>query len=542
MARRRIGMDLPWWREAILYQICPRSFFDHDGDGVGDLKGIADRLDHVASLGVAGIWLTPFFVSPMHDFGYDVANYRDVDPMFGSLADFDALVARAHGLGLKVLVDMVWGHSSDRHPWFVESRASRQGPRADWYVWVDPRPDGMPPNNWLSVFGGSAWSWEPRRRQYYLHPFLASQPKLNLRHPAVLESLLETGAFWLERGCDGMRLDAVDYFLHDPLLRDNPPADVAVTPIKPYQMQRHVHDMGMKDAAAIMAEIRALTDRYPGRVALAEVGSERTDEASLERAAFYVGRGTDGIHAAYSLAQMKSTGDVHAFRTAIQEVERYFPAGGMVWAFSNHDVARVVSRWGDGSAAAAKLFMALLLSLRGTALIYQGEELGLPEAELPYASLRDPYGLAYWPDFKGRDGARTPMPWQAAAPNAGFSTADETWLPVPEAHHALAVDRQERDPDSVLSAWRHFIAWRKQHPALGHGTITLRDAAPPALVFERSGGGERLLCCFNLSKEPIELPLPDAIPVVVHGLHATAVDGRVRLPGYGALFAHPTGP
>src|SRR4051812_15880965 len=267
------GIDPDWWRGAVIYQIYPWSFADSDGDGIGDLRGITARLDHVARLGVDAIWIAPFFTSPMQDFGYDVSDYCAVDPRFGTLADFDALIARAHALGLKVLIDQVWSHSSNQHPWFRASRASRDNPHADWYVWADPRPDGSPPNNWLSVFGGGAWTWEPRRRQYYLHHFLPGQPQLDLRNPAALQALLDAGAFWLDRGVDGFRLDAIDFALHDPLLRDNPPrerAPGAPLPLKPFGFQEHVHDMMHADTPALMERIRGLMDRYPGRTTVAE--------------------------------------------------------------------------------------------------------------------------------------------------------------------------------------------------------------------------------------------------------------------------------
>jgi alpha-glucosidase len=529
-------MGSVWWRNAVLYQIYPRSFYDSNGDGVGDLAGIVEKLDYVAALGVDGIWLSPFFVSPMADFGYDVADYCDVDPSYGSLADFDALMSRAHALGLRVVIDMVWGHTSERHPWFTESRASRGGPRADWYVWAEPRADGTPPNNWLSVFGGAAWTWEPRRRQYYLHPFLAAQPKLNLDNPAVMAALLEVAAFWLERGVDGFRLDAVDFFLHDPQQRDNPARAVTEVPVKPYHMQQHLHDLGGAAILRVLEQIRAFTDRYPGVMTIAEVGSETTDMASLERVGRYCSDDR-GVHAAYSLSQMKSKGDAAAMRAAIAEVERTLPAGGMMWAFSNHDVSRVVSRWGDGSPAAAKLLMALLLSLRGGAFVYQGEELGLPEAEVPHRRMRDPYGINYWPNFKGRDGCRTPMPWRHGARHAGFSRADMTWLPIPAAHETLAVDLQDSTPSSVLNIWRSFLAFRKSTVALRDGTLVLHETSGPLVAFERRAGGECLYCAFNLDSTPVDLVAPAGEPVPVAGFPSSVEGGVVRLPEYGAYFA-----
>src|SRR5258708_15101108 len=306
-------------------------------------------------------------------------------------------------------------------------------------------------------------------------------------------------------------------------------------------MQQHLHDLGGDAIVPLLAQIRAAMDHYPAVMAIAEVGSETTDVASLERVGRY-SEGDRGFHAAYSLAQMKSKGDAAAIRAAIAAAERSLPTGSMIWAFSNQDVVRVATRWGDGSAAGAKLFMALLLSLRGGVFIYQGEELGLPEAEIPYDSMRDPYGLNYWPDFKGRDGCRTPMPWRFAAKNAGFSTADETWLPVPRAHRSLAVDTQEGDPGSVLNTWRRFLAWRRGHPALHHGTMRLHETTGPLVAFERNGGNERLFCAFNLGAAPVELgpPAGEALPVSDF-TSGTSNDG-VLLPGYGAYFARlPSG-
>jgi alpha-glucosidase len=524
-----------WWRNAVIYQIYPRSFSDRNGDGIGDLPGITEKLDHVASLGVDGVWISPFYTSPMADFGYDIADYRDVDPCFGSLADFDALIARAHALDLKVMIDMVWAHTSEWHAWFRESRLSRLGPYADWYVWADAAPDGTPPNNWLSVFGGGAWSWEPRRRQYYLHHFLPSQPKLKLSNPAVMAALLDVAAFWLDRGVDGFRFDAVDFLAHDERLRSNPARAIEIAPVKPYHMQQHHHDLGGDAILPFLEQIRAVMDRYPAVLAIAEVGSETTDVGSLARIGRY-SEGDRGFHAGYSLAQMKSKGDAAAIRSAIADAERSLPRGGMIWAFSNHDVVRVATRWGDGSTAAAKLLMALLLSLRGGIFIYQGEELGLPEAEIPHERMRDPYGLTYWPDFKGRDGCRTPMPWCQAEKNGAFSPADTTWLPVPQAHTTLAVDVQNRDPDSVLNACRRLLAWRKRHPALRHGTLQLHETDGPLVAFERSSGNERLYCAFNLSAAPIELGPPIGEALSVCDFSITLSEGTLRLPGYGAYF------
>jgi alpha-glucosidase len=527
-----------WWRGAVIYQIYPRSFCDADGDGVGDLRGIAARLPHIAALGADAVWIAPFFPSPMQDFGYDVSDYRGVDPRFGTLADVDAVVAEAHRLGLKVIIDQVWSHSSDRHPWFLESASDRTGPKADWYVWADAKPDGTPPNNWLSVFGGPAWRWDPRRRQYYLHHFLPSQPKLNLRNPRVLDALIEAGDFWLRRGVDGFRLDAVDFMIHDAGLRDNPPRPPAdgIMPVKPFGMQRHAWDMAQPETLDVMRCIRGLLDRHPGTTTIAEVSSEYD---ALRRAATYT-RGDGGLlHMAYTLRLMKTEFTAEQLTAAIAQVEERFDDGWMCWAFSNHDVVRVASRWGDGSPAFAKLGLALLLSLRGSVCLYQGEELGLTEADLPFEALQDPYGLNFWPQFKGRDGCRTPIPWRQGAPHAGFTTATP-WLPVPAEHHAMAVDVQEADPGSVLSFARAFMAWRRAQPALLRGELRLLPAGHDLVAFERRAQGQRLYCVFNTARQPRAVTLaPGWSPVAAPG-SAPERDGEAfTIAGRGWLFAAP---
>jgi alpha-glucosidase len=533
-----------WWRGAVLYHVYPRSFFDSNGDGIGDLPGITQKLDYIASLGADAVWLSPFFISPMRDFGYDVADYRAVDPIFGALDDFDRLVARAHGLGLKILIDQVWCHSSDQHPWFRASRQSRDNRHADWYVWADPRPDGTPPNNWLSVFGGSAWSWEPRRRQYYLHHFLASQPQLNLRHPDVADALMATGRFWLERGVDGFRLDAIDFLMHDVGLRDNParPPAGGVMPVKPFGLQDHLYDMLQPETLGFLERIRQLTDEFPGAVTLGEVSSQ---EGAFERVALYT-EGRRRLHMAYTLRPLRGSFDRAALSQAINEIAGLQERGQLCWSFSNHDVERAVSRWNPARGAAepdpafARQLMALLLTLPGSISVYQGEELGLTEAELGVADLRDPFGITYWPEFRGRDGSRTPLPWQAGARNAGFSTG-KPWLPVAIEHHEAAIDVQERDPRSLLNAWRRFIAWRRQHPALVCGRVVPLDLPEPLFGFVRETVNERVLAVFNLSDAPARLFLAagapeEIVPLSGHGLPLTLEPGVAVLPAHGCFF------
>jgi len=528
-----------WWEGAVVYQIYPRSFRDSNADGIGDLRGITEKLSYVASLGVDAIWISPFFASPMLDFGYDVSGYYTIDPIFGTLEDFDRLLVRAHELGLKVIIDMVWSHTSDQHLWFAESRYDRRNPKADWYVWAGPKSDGTPPNNWLSVFGGVAWTWEPRRRQYYLHHFLSAQPKLNLRNAAVVAALLEIGAFWLDRGVDGFRLDAVDFMAHDAALRDNPPdASVNGTPVRPFAMQAHHFDLGDPAIFDVLASIRALLKRYPGSVSIAEVGSVGAMDDAFERAAAYVGSMGRRLHSAYTLHVAKGPGDASAIREAVTRAERYFDRGSIVWSFSNHDVERVVSRWGDGSAASAKLYLALLATMRGCLVLYQGEELGLPEAELDFSDLKDPYGRTYWPVFKGRDGCRTPIPWEHNARNAGFSDAQRAWLPIPPAHFMLAVDRQDPVSDSVLATWRTLVRIRRENAALRRGSLGLLNCAAPLIAFERRCGSDRLLCLFNLGKTDELFPMAErALPLAAERCSVRSEAGDTLLAPNGYLIA-----
>jgi alpha-glucosidase len=528
-----------WWRGAVLYQIYPASFADRNGDGWGDLAGIADRLDYVAGLGVDGIWLSPFFVSPMRDFGYDVADYEDVDPRFGSLADFDRLLAAAHRLGLKVIIDQVYSHTSDAHPWFAESRQSRDNPKADWYVWADPKPDGTPPNNWLAVFGGGAWEWEPRRRQYYFHNFLAAQPDLNFHNPAVQEAVLAVADFWLGRGVDGFRLDVANLYCHDPLLRDNPPSG-DVFAAKPCRMQRPLYTRSRPETLTFVARLRARLDAWstPGRERMAVAEIAAADQVG-EMVAYT--DGADRYHTAYSFVFLRGPLSAGRIRAAVTDMQARGPGAWPSWAFSNHDVERVASRWGgpEAPAAAARLLLALLASLRGTIFLYQGEELGLPEAEVPFERLRDPEGLAFWPALKGRDGCRTPMPWRAAAPAAGFSTG-EPWLPVDPRHRAQAVDRQDADPASVLAFARRFLAWRRTQPALVGGDIRFLDTPEPVLAFVRGEAAAARLCIFNLGPAPVALPVPAgwrALPEA--GLAGSLQAGRATLAGWQGVIAAP---
>ena len=499
-----------WLRGAALYQIYPLSFLDRNGDGWGDLDGVLEGIGHVASLGVQGVWISPFYPSPQKDFGYDITDHRAVDPRMGRLETVDRIIEAAHGHGLKVILDLVCGHTSDAHPWFAASRRSRSGEFADRYVWADPRPDGTPPNNWLSVFGGPAWTWEPRRRQYYLHHFLSSQPALNLHDEAALQTLEDTAAFWLERGVDGFRIDAVDFFAHDPQLRSNPAAawTAAEPPAKLFALQQHLYDMMHPAIHTVLGRLRTVVDRFPDRVLLGELSSQ---PGAGRRIASYCG--AQGLHAAYTLSLAKQPFTAGNFAAALTGTPR---PEVICWSFSNHDVERAASRWLPTGADPERfnaLLAALFAALPGTVCLYQGEELALPNAVLAQEDLRDPFGIAYWPDFQGRDGSRTPMPWRAGAANAGFSSAAETWLPLAPPHHAMAVDQQERRPGSPLHVWRDAMRLRNRHPALRLGGVDAVEDGGSVLAFERAAEGEELLAVFNLADRPAEYALKRKPPM-----------------------------
>jgi alpha-glucosidase len=463
-----------WWHGASIYQIYPRSFADSNGDGIGDLAGITKNLEHVASLGV--------------------------DPIFGTLADFKALVERAHELNLRVIIDQVLSHTSDRHPWFQESRASRDNARADWYVWADPRPDGSPPSNWQSVFGGSAWTWDARRGQYYLHNFLVEQPDLNVHNPAVQDALLACAGIWLDAGVDGFRLDAINYAMHDPLLRDNPALPPDGKPrTRSVDFQRSLYNKSHADVPRFVERIRALVDRYGGRFTVAEVGGESA-EADMR---VYLD-GEARFHTAYGFKFLYAdalTADL--VRDSLSAWPTTGRAGWPSWAFSNHDAPRAVSRWFAAAdrAAGARLSMLLLVSLRGNIFLYQGEELGLPQAQIGFADLKDPEAIANWPQTLGRDGARTPMPWHHSRPHAGFTTGTP-WLVLGAEHAQLAVDVQQRDPESQLNITRRLLALRNRCAALRTGSLRWLDTPSGVLAFERATPDQRLLCVFNLEAAP----------------------------------------
>lgn len=541
------GGNADWWRGAVIYQVYPRSFQDTDGDGLGDLKGITRRLSHIASLGVDAIWLSPFFKSPMADMGYDVSDYCDVDPIFGTLDDFDAMMAEAHRLGIKVIIDQVISHTSDRHPWFVESRSSRTNDKADWYVWADPKPDGTAPNNWLSIFGGPGWEWDGVRRQYYQHNFLTSQPDLNFHSKAVQNALLRTVKFWLDRGVDGFRLDTVNYYFCDKLLRDNPPhvpdpdqTGLDAPDSNPYGMQDHLYDKTQPENLEFLKRFRALLDEYGGRTTVGEVGD---GARSLKTVAAYTSGG-DKLHMCYTFDLLRPDFTADHIRGCVETFQRLVKDGWVCWAFSNHDVNRHVSRFAlteEERPVIAKLAISVLAALRGSICLYQGEELGLPEAELAFEDLRDPYGIRFWPAFKGRDGCRTPMPWEAGKAHAGFTSAEKSWLPVPYEQAALSVDTQENDDSSVLHHYRRTLEFRKTYPVLIDGSMEFVGSNQDLLAFVREKGDEKLLFVFNLTREPAEFRLPAGMvlgaPLSMPGFKAVASVKTVQLDALDAFCA-----
>jgi alpha-glucosidase len=497
-AETAVASSHPWWRGAAIYQIYPRSFADSNGDGVGDLPGATAKLEYVRDLGVDAIWLSPFFTSPMRDFGYDVADYCGVDPVFGTIKDFDELVVKTHVLGLKVIIDQVYSHTSDQHAWFKESRSSRNNPRSDWYVWADAKPDGSPPSNWQSVFGGPAWTWDGRRGQYYLHNFLAEQPDLNLHNPAVQDAILGVARFWLDRGVDGFRIDAINFAMHDPQLRDNPPAPNGTKRTRSFDFQQHLYNQSHPDIVKFLERIRGVTDSYGDRFTLAEVGG---DHALSEMRAFT--EGNRRLNSAYGFDFLYAEALTPEL---VGHVAKDWPegAGWPTWAFENHDAPRAVSRWAGEKDhdRLARVKMLLLATLRGSIILYQGEELGLPQVDVPFDRLQDPEAIANWPHTLSRDGARTPMPWTSDAPQLGFSTA-EPWLPVGENHGQFAVDRQSSVNSSLLQFTRDCLRLRNAHPALRRGSMTVQRADNQLLSFERVGLGSRIRCTFNLSDRAV---------------------------------------
>ncbi|MEE2755357.1 MAG: alpha-amylase family glycosyl hydrolase [Myxococcota bacterium] len=520
-----------WWRKAVLYQVYPRSFQDSNGDGIGDLKGIEQRLGYLSDLGVDAIWISPFFKSPMRDFGYDVEDHRAVDPIFGDLNDFKRLLDAAHRRGIRVMIDLVLSHASETHEWFRDARLSTDSRYSDCFVWADARPDGGPPNNWLSIFGGPAWTWEPRRRQYYLHNFLSSQPDLNFHNPVVQQEALDVARWWLELGVDGFRLDTVNFYFHNVALKDNPPSGRGRTQVvsesNPYGFQEHLYDKNQPEVLNFLDRLGNLLAEYPGSMALGEVGAERAWADQLMEAYSAPGR----LQLCYTFDLLSDGFSPDHFRRVIG-----IQSGTPLWrclSFSNHDVVRAATRFSRDESEAplvSKLAMALLLSLPGTPCLYQGDELGLTEADVPFDKLVDPYGITFWPTFKGRDGCRTPMPWNTG-PNAGFTTRDGVpWLPISEDHPALSVSEQETAESSVLTLVKDLIRIRKTELGFAAGEVRFYEMEDGILMFDRVSGEDVVTCVFNLSRTRHTVQLdPGPIWSIVLGQQGASIGSNERL-------------
>jgi alpha-glucosidase len=490
-----------WWQDGVIYQIYPRSFKDSNDDGIGDLQGILSQLDYLVWLGVDAIWLSPFYPSPMADFGYDITDHCNVDPIFGTLEVLDALVQQAHQRNLKVLIDFVPNHTSEKHPWFLESRSSRQDPRRDWYIWADPQLDGSPPNNWLSVMGGVAWEWDNSTGQYYLHTFLKEQPDLNWRNPAVKAAMFDVVRFWLERGIDGFRVDAAHFILKDPQMRDNPPnlsSQPALNkPMGNYDSQLHLYDNGHEDVHSVFRELRLLLDEYSRtrpRVLIGEIHiSDRKMWAS------YYGANLDELHMPFHFGLLNVAWNAQAVCQAVNTLEASIPLEA--WpnhVLGNHDEPRIITR--VGSIAMARMVMLLLLTLRGTPTLYYGDEIGMHDVEIPAERVRDPMEKRLPGLGLGRDPQRTPMQWNGS-PNAGFCQADiEPWLPLPDDYLRINVAVERENPHSPLNLTRRLLVLRRSTSALTVGSYQAIEGVPAdCFVYLRQSNDQKYLIAMNFS-------------------------------------------
>ena len=495
---------VPWWERGVIYQIYPRSFQDSDGDGVGDLRGVEQRLDYLADLGIDAIWLSPIFPSPMADFGYDVADYCGIDPLFGSLEDFDRLLAAAHKRGLRLMLDLVPNHTSDRHPWFVESRSSRDNPKRDWYIWRDPAPDGGPPNNWISDFGGSAWEWDEATGQYYLHAFLKEQPDLNWRNPEVRSAMLDVMRFWFDRGVDGFRIDVLWHCIKAEDFPDNP-----INPdYRPEMGEKlrllQLHSTHQPEIHDLAADFRWLADDYGERLLVGEI------VLPIEELVHYYGRERPGVHLPFNFQLVEAPWDAGLLKAMIADYEAALPPGGWPnWVIASHDYPRIAAKLGEAQARVAAM---LLLTLRGTPTLYQGDELGIGKVEIAPDKLRDPKELREPGIGLGRDPSRTPMAWDDS-PNAGFSTA-EPWLPLHPDWPSRNAAAQVADHASMLSLYRALLRLRRSEPALSIGGFELVELGPSILAYRRSCAGTRMLVALNLTAEPQIIELPPGTPLL----------------------------
>ena len=481
-----------WWQHGVIYQIYPRSFQDSNGDGIGDLGGILERLPYLAGLGVDAVWLSPIFRSPMADFGYDIADYRAIDPIFGNSGDFDAVIAEAHRLGLKVILDLVPNHTSDQHRWFIESRSSRDNPKRDWYLWRDPAADGGPPTNWLSEFGGSAWQFDRATGQYYYHAFLAAQPDLNWRNRQVREAIYEVMRYWMKRGVDGFRVDVIWHLIKDDQFRDNPPNPDFGPDSPPHHAVVPLYTADRPEVHEVIAEMRRVTDEFPDRLLIGEI------YLPVERLVAYYGRDLSGVHLPFNFALLSAAWDAASLAKLIAEYEAALPRGGWPnWVLGNHDRPRIASKVGQDGARLAAM---LLLTLRGTPTVYYGDEIGMEQVSVPAARAADPVERNLPGHGLGRDGCRTPMQWNSRR-FAGFSSR-EPWLPLEQAWQHRNVENCEADQTSIYHLYRRLIALRRQNATLLDGGYRAIYSRGDLLIFVRERAGSRLLIALNFGREP----------------------------------------
>ena len=521
---------MTWWQRGIIYQIYPRSFMDSNGDGTGDLPGITSRLDYLEWLGVDAIWISPIFPSPMADFGYDVSDYTNIDPVFGTLQDFDRLLAEAHRRGIRVVLDYVPNHTSDQHPWFVESRASRHNPRRDWYLWRDPAPGGGAPNNWLSAFGGSAWEWDQATDQYYLHTYVKEQPDLNWRNLGVQAAMLDVLRFWFEQGVDGFRIDALRQVGKDEQFRDNPPNTDWTPDQRPYNSLLPVYSADRPENLEFVGRFREIADSYPDRVLIGELW------VPIERLVTYYGE--RGLHLPFNFHLITTPWTARSISALVDRYEAALPPGAWPnWVLGNHDRSRIASRVGQAQARVAAM---LLLTLRGTPTLYNGDEIGMHDVPIPPESVRDPFERNVPGLGLGRDPERTPMQWDAR-PNAGFSS-ETPWLPLADDYRRVNVASQRKDPRSMLMLHRTLVELRRTTPALAVGNYRPVYTDDNVLVYEREAGGQRRRVALNLSGSPREIAWSGPRGRILLSTHLDRSDegvaGRLKLRADESVVLH----
>ena len=481
-----------WWQSGIIYQVYPRSFQDSDGDGVGDLKGIISRLDYLKWLGITAVWISPIYPSPMADFGYDISDYCGIHPLFGTMDDFDQLLKEVHKRDMKLILDLVPNHTSSEHPWFLESRSSRDNPKRDWYIWHDAKEDGSEPNNWLSVFGGSGWEWDEKTGQYYYHAFLKEQPDLNWRNPEVQQAMFDVMRFWLDKGVDGFRVDVMWHMVKDELLRDNPPNPNYQQHESTYEQLIPAFSTDQPEVHELVEKMRKVTDAYDERVLIGEI------YLPIHRLVTYYGHDNQGAQLPFNFMLITLGWDANILKSKIDEYEGALPDGGWPnWVIGNHDQPRITSRVGKSQAKVAGM---LLLTLRGTPTMYYGDELGMRDVPIPPDKIQDPQGLNMPDKDLSRDPARTPMQWDSST-NAGFSTATP-WLPLPENFRRINVEVQQEYPYSMLQFYRRLITLRQKEPALHIGDYLPLLTKPPLLGFIRKHESKQFLILLNLSHKP----------------------------------------